>query len=48
MRGTLLALLSCIFPERRANRVYDLRERKLKAIVQRALGLGVTRLKELR
>src|SRR5439155_23131470 len=43
-----VAFLSCMFPERRADRVYNLREAKLEAIIQRALGLGTTRLKELR
>jgi DNA ligase 4 len=43
-----VAFLSCMFPERRADRVYNLREAKLEAIVQHALGLGTTRLKELR
>ena len=43
-----VAFLSCMFPERRADRVYSLREAKLEAIIQRALGLGTTRLKELR
>jgi DNA ligase-4 len=43
-----VAFLSCMFPERRVDRVYNLREVKLEAIIQRALGLGTTRLKELR
>jgi hypothetical protein len=37
-----------MFPEHRVERVYNLREAKLEVIVQRALGLGATHLKELR
>jgi DNA ligase-4 len=37
-----------MFPEHRAERVYNLREAKLEVIVQRALGLGATRSKEPR
>jgi DNA ligase-4 len=43
-----VAILSCMFPERRVDRVYNLQEAKLEAIIQHALGLGTTRLKELR
>ena len=31
-----VAFLSCMFPERRADQVYNLREAKLEVIVQRA------------
>jgi DNA ligase-4 len=31
-----VAFLSCLFPERRPDRVYDLREKRLEAIVQQA------------
>lgn len=46
----LKLLPSCLvmFPEHRADRVYNLREAKLEVLVQRALRLGATRLKELR
>ena len=36
-----------MFPERRVDRVYNLQEAKLEAIIKPALGLGTTRLKEL-
>lgn len=43
-----LALSSCLFPERRADRVYGLRERKLEGIITKAAGLGSGRVSELR
>ena len=43
-----LALLSCLFPEKRADRVYGLREVKLEGIIVKAAGLGRTRVSELR
>ena len=43
-----LALLSCLFPDKRADRVYGLREVKLEGIVVKAAGLGHTRVSELR
>jgi DNA ligase 4 len=43
-----LALLSFLFPQRRADRVYGLQRKRLGCIVQRALSLGHTRMDELR
>jgi DNA ligase-4 len=43
-----VAFLSCLFPERRADRVYGLKESRLEGIIQHALGLGASSLKELR
>jgi DNA ligase-4 len=40
-----VAFLSCLFPERRADRVFDLQEKRLESIIQKAQGLGETRLK---
>ena len=42
-----VAFLSCLFPERRPDRVFNLRERRLESIVQQAQCLGKTRLKDL-
>jgi DNA ligase-4 len=42
-----LALLSCLFPHRRPDRVYGLRERRLTDITVRAWGLGSSRRHEL-
>jgi DNA ligase-4 len=42
-----VAFLSCLFPERRADRVFDLRENRLESIIKHAQGLGATRLKQL-
>jgi DNA ligase 4 len=42
-----VAFLSCLFPERRVDRVFGLKEKQLEAIIKHALGLGSTRLKEL-
>jgi DNA ligase 4 len=42
-----VAFLSCLFPERRTDRVFELQERRLEPIIKQALGLGATRLKEL-
>lgn len=39
-----VAFLSCLFPERRADRVYNVQEKRLEKIVGRSLGLGTTRL----
>lgn len=42
-----IALLSCLFPERRPNRTYNLQQKRLTQIFGRILGLGTTRLKVL-
>ena len=42
-----VAFLSCLFPERRADRVYGLQERRLEGILKGGLGLGATGMKEL-
>lgn len=42
-----VAFLSCLFPERRADRVYGLQERRLEGILKGALGLGATCMKAL-
>lgn len=42
-----VAFLSCLFPHRRPDRVFELRERRLESIIGRALCLGRTRLKDL-
>lgn len=42
-----LALLSCMFPERRIDRVYWLQATSLARVVARCLGLGSSRLAEL-
>ena len=41
-----LALLSCLFPEKRADRVYGLREKKLTRLVMDVWGVGSSRRKE--
>ncbi|KAK3308766.1 uncharacterized protein B0T15DRAFT_483355 [Chaetomium strumarium] len=41
------ALLSALLPEKRSDRVYFLREKKLQTIIGRALGLGRSRIAEL-
>ncbi|KAK0635175.1 hypothetical protein B0T17DRAFT_485394 [Bombardia bombarda] len=41
------ALLSTLLPEKRTDRIYLIREKKLQATVGRALGLGVSRIMEL-
>ncbi|ERF70354.1 hypothetical protein EPUS_07619 [Endocarpon pusillum Z07020] len=38
-----VAFLSCLFPERRADRVYNVQEKRLEKIIGRSLGLGRTR-----
>ncbi|KAK5042844.1 hypothetical protein LTR84_012805 [Exophiala bonariae] len=43
-----LGLLSCLFPEKRPDRVYGLREVKLEGIIVKAAGLGHTRISEIR
>jgi len=40
-------LLSALLPEKRIDRVYFIREKKLQAIIGRALGLGRSRIAEL-
>ncbi|KAL2157585.1 hypothetical protein VTH06DRAFT_5963 [Thermothelomyces fergusii] len=40
-------LLSALFPEKRTDRVYLIRDKKLQAIIGRALGLGRSRIAEL-
>lgn len=42
-----VALLSCLLPHRRPDRVFELRERRLEFIIGQALCLGTTRFKEL-
>jgi DNA ligase 4 len=42
-----VAFLSCLFPERRPDRVFNLQEKRLEAIIQQAQCLGATRLKDL-
>ena len=42
-----LALLSCLFPHKRPDRVYGLREKKLTGIKMKAWGLGIGRRNEL-
>src|SRR5258708_22750848 len=42
-----VAFLSCLFPERRPDRVFSLQVRRLETIIQRAQCLGSTRLKDL-
>jgi DNA ligase 4 len=42
-----VALLSCLFPHRRPDRLFELQERRLESIIGRALCLGMTRLREL-
>ncbi|KAH7124509.1 hypothetical protein EDB81DRAFT_911299 [Dactylonectria macrodidyma] len=42
-----VAFLSCLFPERRPDRVFSLQERHLEGIIQRAQCLGSSRMKDL-
>jgi DNA ligase-4 len=42
-----IAFLSCMFPERRPDRVYSLQRRRLASTFGRSLGLGTGRMKEL-
>lgn len=42
-----VALLSCLFPERRTDRVYNIQAQALLNILSRCLGLGRSRLNEL-
>jgi len=42
-----VAFLSCMFPERRPDRVYSLQRRQLASTFGRSLGLGTGRMKEL-
>jgi DNA ligase 4 len=42
-----VAFLSCLFPERRADRVYNIQEKRLEKIVGRTLQLGTTRIARL-
>src|ERR1051326_3344307 len=44
----VVAFLSCVFPERRPDRVYELQEKRLEPIIQHAQCLGATRLEILR
>jgi DNA ligase-4 len=41
------ALLSALLPEKRTDRVYFLREKKLQTVIGRALGLGRSRIAQL-
>ncbi|KAL2262207.1 hypothetical protein VTK26DRAFT_2126 [Humicola hyalothermophila] len=41
------ALLSALLPEKRTDRVYLIREKKLQTIIGRALGLGISRIAQL-
>lgn len=42
-----VAFLSCLFPERRPDRVFGLQERQLEGVIQRAQCLGSSRMKDL-
>jgi DNA ligase-4 len=42
-----VAFLSCLFPERRPDRVYSLQRKRLASTFGRSLGLGTGRMKEL-
>ena len=42
-----VSFLSCLFPEHRADRVYNVQEKRLEKIVGRSLQLGTTRLARL-
>src|SRR6266480_5304893 len=42
-----VAFLSCLFPEHRPDRVFNLQEKSLESIIKRAQGLGMTRFKIL-
>ncbi|KAH7308931.1 hypothetical protein B0I35DRAFT_359966 [Stachybotrys elegans] len=42
-----VAFLSCVFPERRPDRVFGLQQRWLEGIIQRAQGIGSSRMKNL-
>src|SRR5579871_6221972 len=42
-----VAFLSCLFPERRPDRVFGLQVRQLEKIIQRAQCLGSSRMKDL-
>jgi DNA ligase 4 len=47
-RGTeAVAFLSCLFPERRPDRVFSLRVGRLEKIIQQAQGLGSSRIEDL-
>jgi DNA ligase-4 len=42
-----VAFLSCLFPERRPDRVFNLQEKRLETIIRQAQCLGASRLKDL-
>jgi len=42
-----LALMSCLLPEKRADRVYGFQEKRLEPVIVKALGLGHGRMDEL-
>jgi len=42
-----VAFLSCVFPERRPDRVFELQEKRLESIIQQAQCLGATRVRIL-
>jgi len=42
-----VAFLSCLFPERKPDRVFNLQEKRLETIIKQAQCLGATRLKDL-
>lgn len=42
-----VAFLSCLFPQRRVDRIYEIQESRLSSIIGRCLGLGITRLNQL-
>ncbi|KAH6871139.1 hypothetical protein B0T10DRAFT_533639 [Thelonectria olida] len=42
-----VAFLSCLFPERRPDRIFGLQERQLEGVIQRAQCLGSSRMKDL-
>jgi DNA ligase 4 len=45
--GPAVAFLSCMFPERRPDRVYSLQRKRLASTFGRSLGLGTGRMEEL-
>ncbi|KAH6883508.1 hypothetical protein B0T10DRAFT_580496 [Thelonectria olida] len=42
-----VAFLSCLFPERRSDRIFGLQQRQLEGVIQRAQCLGSSRMKDL-
>lgn len=46
--SSAIAFLSCLFPERRADRIFGLGAKRLEKIIQQAQCLGMSRMDELR